>query len=589
MAMSYNNDSNKGATVQEIKDRCNIVDIIGRVVNLKKAGSNYKGLCPFHSEKTPSFVVSETKQYFTCFGCQKSGDVFTFMQEYYNMDFVQAAEKLADECGLTFKRFSGGDARAEKIRNEMYEMNRQAARFFYRALRERPNPGLPYMYSRGVSDDVMRIFGIGWADEKWDSLYRHMKGLGFSDEQLIRAGLISYSENRKNYYDKFRERVIFPIQNTSGKVIGFGGRAMGDAMPKYLNSQESDVFKKKNNLYGLNITRQDISREDQAILVEGYMDVIGLYQSGVRNVSASLGTALTENQAKMLKRYTSNIVLSYDADEAGQKAALRGMDILRDEGCRVHVLKVTDGKDPDEFVKKRGKEAFLDLARNAMPFADFKLDIVKRNHDMTSLEGRIEYLKDAVKILSELSPVEADMYIRKIAADNDISEGAIRAEMQRGDENAQNRSGRHEGQVRIPPSMVEQYLIKVLLTDSSYMENDNDLNNVFKTPSACGIYNAILQVYIPGEEIDINKLEDILDDEDVKTLEEIREKVKLAGKTREIYSDCVNKLKREKMKEREQQLITSIAMADGTADRKLLDEMMKELSNIQKELSVRGK
>ena len=589
MAMSYNNDSNKGATVQEIKDRCNIVDIIGRVVNLKKAGSNYKGLCPFHSEKTPSFVVSETKQYFTCFGCQKSGDVFTFMQEYYNMDFVQAAEKLADECGLTFKRFSGGDARAEKIRNEMYEMNRQAARFFYRALRERPNPGLPYMYSRGVSDDVMRIFGIGWADEKWDSLYRHMKGLGFSDEQLIRAGLISYSENRKNYYDKFRERVIFPIQNTSGKVIGFGVRAMGDAMPKYLNSQESDVFKKKNNLYGLNITRQDISREDQAILVEGYMDVIGLYQSGVRNVSASLGTALTENQAKMLKRYTSNIVLSYDADEAGQKAALRGMDILRDEGCRVHVLKVTDGKDPDEFVKKRGKEAFLDLARNAMPFADFKLDIVKRNHDMTSLEGRIEYLKDAVKILSELSPVEADMYIRKIAADNDISEGAIRAEMQRGDEKAQNRSGRHEGQVRIPPSMVEQYLIKVLLTDSSYMENDNDLNNVFKTPSACGIYNAILQVYIPGEEIDINKLEDILDDEDVKILEEIREKVKLAGKTREIYSDCVNKLKREKMKEREQQLITSIAMADGTADRKLLDEMMKELSNIQKELSVRGK
>ena len=213
MAMSYNNDSNKGATVQEIKDRCNIVDIIGRVVNLKKAGSNYKGLCPFHSEKTPSFVVSETKQYFTCFGCQKSGDVFTFMQEYYNMDFVQAAEKLADECGLTFKRFSGGDARAEKIRNEMYEMNRQAARFFYRALRERPNPGLPYMYSRGVSDDVMRIFGIGWADEKWDSLYRHMKGLGFSDEQLMRGGLISYSENRKNYYDKFRERVIFPIQN----------------------------------------------------------------------------------------------------------------------------------------------------------------------------------------------------------------------------------------------------------------------------------------------------------------------------------------------------------------------------------------
>jgi DNA primase len=293
----------------------------------------------------------------------------------------------------------------------------------------------------------------------------------------------------------------------------------------------------------------------------------------------------------MLKRYTRNIVLSYDADEAGQRAALRGMDILKKEGCRVHILRVTDGKDPDEFVKKRGKEAFLELARNAMSFADFKLDIAKKRHDLTKLEGRVDYLKDAVNVLSELSPVEADMYIKKIADENDISEGAIRAEMGRRNDldDSRRSTDRTEEQVKIPPTTIEKYLIKVLLTDSSYLENRNELNNVLRTPAARGIYNAILQVYNNGEEIDIMKLEDILDDEDVKTLEEIRERIKLAGKTQEIYSDCVSKLKKEELREREQQLMTSISMAEGTANQKMLNEMMKELSVIQKELSVRGK
>lgn len=570
-----------GATVQEIKDRCDIVDIIGRVVNLKKAGMNYKGLCPFHTEKTPSFMVSETRQRYTCFGCNKSGDVINFMQEYYNMDFMQALEKLADECGLTIKRSYDNDKR----KDELFEMNRQAARFFYKALRESRNPGLPYMYDRGISDDTLKIFGIGWADERWDSLYSHMKRLGYSNEQLMKGGLISHSNGK--YFDKFRERVIFPIQNTSGKVIGFGGRAMGDAMPKYLNSQETDVFRKKNNLYGLNITRQEISKADQAILVEGYMDVIGLFQAGVRNVSASLGTALTENQARMLKRYTSNIVLSYDADEAGQKAALRGMDILKNEGCKVHVVRVTDGKDPDEFIKKRGKEAFMQLTREAMSFADFKFDILKRKYDLSDIEDRVDYLKEAVIILKELGPVEADMYIKKLAKENDISEGAIRAEMQRTDTVKMKERHQNSQQIRIPLTMVEKYLFKILLTDSSYMEKE-DLTKLFKTPTAGGILKSLQQVYAPGEEIDIMKLEDILDDEDVKILEDIRENVKLAGKTDKIFKDCVFELRKEDLKEREQQLIAAISMADGNADSESMNQMMKELNAIQKELSVRG-
>lgn len=576
-----NNDN--GATIEEIKDRCNIVDVIGRVVNLKKAGINYKGLCPFHNEKTPSFVVSETKQRYTCFGCNKHGDVISFMQEYYNMDFMQALEKLADEVGLEVKRVSrpGGEKK-----DELYEINRQAARFFYKALREKPNPGLPYMRERGLDDETLRVFGIGWADGEWDSLRTYLNNLGYSDDKLKLVGLVSESNGK--LFDKFRERVIFPIQNTSGKVIGFGGRAMGDAMPKYLNSQETPVFKKKNNLYGLNITRNEINKEDAAILVEGYMDVISLYQAGVRNVSASLGTALTDSQAKILKRYTRNIILSYDADEAGINAALRGMDILKNEGLKVHILKVTDGKDPDEFIKKRGKEAYLELARNAVPFAEFKLDNAKRNHDLSTVEGRIDYLKDAAVILSELSPVEGDMYIKKLAKENDISEGAIRAEMARRSRKPE-RAAREDSQVRIPMTNVEKTLIKVILTDASYLDRDVNYNKLFKTPSSAGILSAMKQVREAGEEIDINKLEDIIDEEDVRSLEEIRRDIKLAGHTEEIFAECIRKIERQELKARESELIATIEMADSVGGAEKMSELMKELSDIQRELNVRGK
>ncbi len=576
-----NNDN--GATIEEIKDRCNIVDVIGRVVNLKKAGINYKGLCPFHNEKTPSFVVSETKQRYTCFGCNKHGDVISFMQEYYNMDFMQALEKLADEVGLEVKKVSrpGGEKK-----DELFEINRQAARFFYKALREKPNPGLPYMRERGLDDETLRVFGIGWADGEWDSLRTYLNNLGYSDDKLKLVGLVSESNGK--VFDKFRERVIFPIQNTSGKVIGFGGRAMGDAMPKYLNSQETPIFKKKNNLYGLNITRNEINKEDAAILVEGYMDVISLYQAGVRNVSASLGTALTDSQAKILKRYTRNIILSYDADEAGINAALRGMDILKNEGLKVHILKVTDGKDPDEFIKKRGKEAYLELARNAVPFAEFKLDNAKRNHDLSTVEGRIDYLKDAAVILSELSPVEGDMYIKKLAKENDISEGAIRAEMARRSRKPE-RAARADSQVRIPMTNVEKTLIKVILTDASYLDRDVNYNKLFKTPSSAGILSAMKQVREAGEEIDINKLEDIIDEEDVRSLEEIRRDIKLAGHTEEIFAECIRKIERQELRARESELIATIEMADSVGGAEKMSELMKELSDIQRELNVRGK
>ncbi|MDO4177322.1 MAG: DNA primase, partial [Bacillota bacterium] len=421
----YRNNS-KVDIVEEIKNRCNIADVIGRVVTLKKAGSTLKGLCPFHKEKTPSFVVYESSQRYKCFGCNEGGDVFNFVQKYYNLDFREAVEMLAKEYGIDIPEGSFGGGSNSKKNEKFYEINRQAAIFFYKAMREKENPGMPYMLKRGIKRETLDKFGIGYADGEWTSLADHLNSLGYENEDLFQIGLVSKKENR--YYDKFRDRVIFPIKNTGGKVIGFGGRILDKGEPKYLNSPESSIFLKKNNLYGLDITKKYVTNEDSIILVEGYMDVISLYQAGIRNVSASLGTALTDNQARLIKRYTPNVILSYDADNAGQTAALRGLDILYAEDCRAKVLVVNDGKDPDEFIKANGRDAFLKLAAEALPYGDFKLAKAREKYDLSDDQQRMDYSRAALKILRGMKPVEADIYMGRVASETGISEMALRRE-----------------------------------------------------------------------------------------------------------------------------------------------------------------
>ena len=583
------NTRGQGNIVDEIRSRCNIVDVVGRVVPLKKAGSNYKGICPFHNEKTPSFVVSETKQIFTCFGCGASGDLITFVQRYYNLDFRGAVEMLAKEYGLSLD----GAFRSNKDKEELYEINRQAARFFYRAMRERANPGYTYMKNRGISEDILNQFGIGYADEKWDSLYRFLKEKGFAEKKMLELGLISQSKGR--YYDKFRSRVIFPILNTSGKVIGFGGRIVGDGEPKYLNSQESGVFQKKFNLYGLNLTGKDIRNQDAVVLVEGYMDVVALYQSGIRNVSASLGTALTENQARLIKRYTKNVILSYDADQAGQNAALRGLDILYKEGCRARVLKVTDGKDPDEFVRKNGRKAFAELIENAMPYGDFKLHMARSGYDLTDQQQRIDFLRDAVEILRTMKPVEADIYIRKLAEETGISEGAIRFEYSGNnsqeqkaavrDDSGQSRHGDEPEQQEMP--LIEQDLIKLMLTDSRFAELPDDIK-VTAFRSSCGrrIYRKMTELREKTGEADIDQLRVQLDEECSQALENINDIIIPEGKETAIYQDCVAKIREQDLKRQEEEIITKLSMADEEENHDEIIRLTQQLIEIQKRIKT---
>ena len=568
-------------TVDEIKSRCNIVDVIGRVVPLKRAGSNYKGRCPFHNEKTPSFVVSETKQIFTCFGCGATGDVIGFVKQYYQLDFMQAIEKLADEYGITLQK----GFRKKENKEEAYRINREAAKFFFKSFRSGENPGSAYMKQRGINADILYQFGIGYADGQWDSLYQYLTKLGFKKEKLLELGLISQSKGK--YYDKFRNRVMFPIMNTGGKIIGFGGRIVGEGMPKYLNSQESSVFLKKNNLYGLNITKQEIQKSDQAILVEGYMDVISLYQNGVKNVSASLGTALTENQTRLLKHYTNNIVLSYDADEAGVKAALRGLDILHREHCRAKVLHLSEGKDPDEFVKKNGKLAFLKLADRALPYADYKLSLLRKEYDLNATEDRVSFLKGAAKILRELSPVEADIYIKKLAAETNISEGAIRLEVMGNNnekpifEGARIRQKKAE-ETTGELTALEKNIIRLLVQNSSYYPKIRSYEQlIFTAESSRNIYKGIKQLYEEHEEIDIDMLQDLLDIEDADVLRDIMENVKLAHQEEKIFSDCIRTVQMQELEHKEQELIMRLSMADEEENTEMIRELTQELMKIQ--------
>ncbi|MBK5246464.1 MAG: DNA primase [Peptostreptococcaceae bacterium] len=568
--------------VDEIKSRCNIVDVIGQVVPLKKTGSNHKGVCPFHNEKTPSFVVSETKQIYTCFGCGATGDAIEFVEKYYNLEFKEAIGKMAAQYGIEIKSASPSDGKRE----ELYEINREAATFFYKAFIKSNNIGYNYMKKRGIDIATLKKFGVGYADSEWDSLYNYFKAKGTDVKLLIELGLVS--ESKGKYFDKYRNRIMFPIINTRGKIIGFGGRAIGDDQPKYLNSPESKVFMKKNNLYGINLTRQDIDKEDYAILVEGYMDAISLYESGIRNVCASLGTALTENQAKLLKRYTNNIVLSYDADVAGQAASLRGMDILYKENCKVKVLQVSDGKDPDEFVRKKGKEAFIRLVKEALPYVDYKIYLLKNKYDMNTTEGSIDLLKESAKILKGLTPIEAEAYIKKLAKDTKISESAIRFEVNGlNDEPVHQRQQyeyENENSVKelLPIDMIEKNIIKILLLKSSYINKVKILENPFLSESGKKIFNMIVSITRDIEEVDIRKLQDSLEERERNILNDIMENIHLGGKEEMIFNDCVHNINNRIVIRKERDLIFRLSMADEEENIEKINEITKELMELQK-------
>ena len=573
--------------IEDLKSRIDIVDVIGRQVQLKRAGANYKGLCPFHNEKTPSFIVSPQKQIFTCFGgCGASGDVVSFVMRYYNLEFNEAVEKLAKEYGIDIVK----SQRRNDDREKYYEINREAARFFYRNMTEGPNRGYSYMRRRGIEDRTIKKFGLGYAPDSWDSLYGYFKEKGTDEKLLLELGLLSQKDGR--YFDKFRDRVIFPIINTAGKVIGFGGRALDDkAMPKYLNSPENRVFQKKNNLYALNSTKQDIGKAGTAIIVEGYMDAISLYQNGVRNVAASLGTALTDNQAKLINRYTKNVVLSYDADAAGQKAALRGIEVLRNEGCKVKVLHVTDGRDPDEYIKKNGRDAFGKLVEKAIPYTDYKIEAAKRDIDLGTEEGKIDFIRRITPILSDLTPVEADIYIKKAARDTGISEKAIKMEIP-----VNNKREQSSGAVRqekqdtngISVSNIEASVLKCLFIDPQLSEALLPYMDMFESELSRRAVNIAFEEYGLKGDFDKRTIMDRLDPDESMALQESIDKVQIKGNEKEVLTRCIHRWEYGRLEKEEKKIIDMLTLADADKNEPAARDLAEKLMRIRAEMEIHG-
>ena len=416
--------------IDEVKSRSDIVNVISQYISLKNSGSSYSGLCPFHSEKTGSFHVNQNKQIYKCFGCGEGGDVINFIMKIENLDFMEAVKLLAQKNGIEFNtNLSEADKKKMEEIKLMQDIHLKAARFYFSNLINSKNAGYDYLRKRGLSDKIIKRFGLGYSLYSWNSLMNYLLSIGYEKKDLVKSGLVTHKENGDKYYDKFRNRVMFPIFDYRGNVIGFGGRVLDDSMPKYLNSPDTILFNKRYNLYGLNYAKKSI-KNDTLILVEGYMDLISLVEYGIENVVATLGTALTNEQGKLIKRYASTAVISYDSDEAGIKATLRAIEILRHQNINVKILNLKDCKDPDDFIKKYKKEGFLKAIEDSVSHIIFQINILKRKFDFNKDEHLIKFAKEAASIIKTLSsPVEKDFYIKYVSKEFNISLEALKEEV----------------------------------------------------------------------------------------------------------------------------------------------------------------
>ena len=403
--------------IDEVVSRSDIVDIVSEYVALKPSGKGYFGLCPFHNEKTPSFSVSPDRQFYHCFGCGAGGGVVSFVMQLERMEFLESIRLLAERAGMPLPNtMKATDFEKQKdLKDHLFQINRECARYYHQQLfEESSSAARAYLKKRGLSDGIIKAFGVGYAPEGWDNALNMLTGKGFALEQLVKAGVVAENQEKGRIYDRFRNRIIFPILHPRGMVLGFGGRVLDDSQPKYLNSPEGPVFNKGTTLFGLNLVRK-LRPLEYTIIAEGYMDVITMHQYGFGQAVASLGTSMTAEQAKLLRRYAPDVYIAYDGDAAGQKAALRGLDILQEAGLRVKVIRFPKGKDPDETLAGHGPEYFRKLMDQALTLMEYKLEKLRDDYDLSIQDGRVAYGTEAAKLLAKTDNlIERDAHIQRL-------------------------------------------------------------------------------------------------------------------------------------------------------------------------------
>ena len=482
--------------VEEVRMKNDIVDVVSGYVKIQKKGSSYFGLCPFHNEKSPSFSVSPGKQMYYCFGCGAGGNVFSFVMQYENFTFPEAVKMLAERAGVNLPEveYTEEMRRKEDRRSRLLEINKLAATYFFYQLRsERGKAGLEYLKKRELSDETIRHWGLGFSNVTSNDLVKYLKSKGYDDQIIQEAGLASFDE-RYGLHDKFWNRVMFPIMDVNSRVIGFGGRVMGDAKPKYLNSPETEIFNKRKNLFALNIAKK--SKQGRMILTEGYMDAISLHQYGFDCAVASLGTSLTEEHAAILAKYVPEVVLTYDGDEAGQNATRRAIPMLEKVGLRVKVLRMQGAKDPDEFLKKYGADRFSLLLDKSENQAEYQLESLKRKYDLTDDEQRVEFLQKAAQLISTFpSAVQREIYGARAAEAAGISADAMKLEVTKAYKKRRAIEQKKQREIDLSPARQQQPLVRSIRYDNvrSAVAEEGLLRMLLKEPEL------IPTVRLPGE------------------------------------------------------------------------------------------
>lgn len=552
--------------LQELKMKTDIEDVISTYVTLKRRGATLVGLCPFHNEKTPSFTVYPATQSFYCFGCGAGGDAITFLKKIENLDYLDAVKTLAQRAGLQMPQ-DGFDDSLSKRRRRILEMNREAARFYHSVLLSPEGKvGYDYYIGRALSAATINHFGLGFAPNRWDALLKYMRAKGYQPAELVDAGLAR--KGQKGYYDNFRNRVMTPIIDVRGNVIAFGGRVLDDSKPKYINTGDTLVYKKTNELFALNFAKD--SKEDALILCEGYMDVIAMHQAGFTNAVAGCGTALTTEQVRLISRYAKEVILTYDADEAGQKALQKAMTLFDQTDVKVRIPALVGGKDPDEIIRTYGRDKFKGMLEGASNETEFRLLALRRQYNLATTQGKIDFIGGALQILATLPPVEQDLYVSRLSEELGVERQNMKVQLQDLVRRQGNRREKREFKRIVQEDMrktaretmatdaslrklrAEDRLISLLLRYPDCSRLCKDFDPQWLTPGfAQRVFTLILQRLENGDGTELMDLRDRLTDDEMGRLSGIIARGGESADAKQEFSDCLQTIRTEQQKKQE--------------------------------------
>ena len=545
----------------ELKTKTDIEDVVSQYVQLKRRGSTLVGLCPFHSEKTPSFTVYPKTQSFYCFGCGAGGDAVTFIKNIEHLDYIDAVKFLADKAGLQMPDTNFDDT-LSKTKRKIYEINRLAAKFFHACLYDKNSKiAQEYYKNRNISESTITKFGLGYAPDSWDSLYKFLISKGYKSFDIEQAGLVKKNRYGK-YFDIFRNRVITPIIDIRGNVVAFGGRVLDDSKPKYINTADTLVYKKTNELFSLNFAKENI--KSSIILCEGYMDVISMYQAGIKNAIAGCGTALTTEQVRVISRYADEVVLIYDSDEAGQKALKKAISLFNQTNVNVRIPKLFGGKDPDEIINKLGPDRFMGMIEKSANEIEYKLNSAKSNYNTQTSSGKVEYIGEAIKILSDFSPVEQDIYVSQIADELSVSKETINAQLKEYLKNKNRKKEKNQFKNIIDQSINDNFKESVkanetvktlkaqerliallfLYPDCVKMLDDFDCDELqsgfFKT-----VFSLMKQRLNNSLEIDVSSMSQHLTQDELAKYTKIIACSTVSNNSKQEFAECINTVQKE--------------------------------------------